>query len=695
MAIVSEELELGGKIVLLETGRMAKAADGAVLIQSGDTTVLVTAVISKETRKVDFLPLTVDVEEKMYAAGKIPGGFIKREGRPSERSILTARLIDRPIRPSFPKGFRNDVQIIATVLSVDIVNPPDILALNGASAALTISDIPFESIGAVRICRAKDKWIINPTYQELEYSDLDLVVAGNKDSVLMVEATAKEIKEEDLLDAFEEAHKAIRKMIDFQEKFKEKVAPVQRPLKVVEIDPEIEEKVRQLVTPQLKEAVEIEDRAHREEKIAVLEKEVLEKLSQELEEEKEEVEDLRHQVFEASYRIEKEILREKILAGRRSDGRKPEEIRPISSEVGILPRTHGSGLFTRGGTQVLSVVTLGTVGEEQRIDGLGAEESKKFLHHYNFAPFSTGDTWPLRGPKRREIGHGALAEKALFSVIPEEPEFPYTIRIVSEVLESNGSTSMASVCAGCLALMDAGVPIKTPVAGIAMGLVKQDDKKVILMDILGEEDAIGDMDFKVAGTNEGITALQMDIKLKEGLDRETLKDALYEAKKGREFILNKMAEAIPGPREKISQFAPRIIALKIDKDKIREVIGPGGKVIHSIIEETGVTIDIEDDGTVYIASKDEEMGEKARQIVEMITKVVEVGEKYVGTVKKTTPFGAFVEILPGREGLVHISRLSEGHVRKVEDVVKVGDKLVVEVVGIDERNRISLAASRF
>ncbi|MFQ5574332.1 MAG: polyribonucleotide nucleotidyltransferase, partial [Terriglobia bacterium] len=669
MGIVSEELELGGKFIRFETGKLAKAADGAVLVQSGGTTVLVTAVISKDKRNIDFLPLTVDVEEKMYAAGKIPGGFIKREGRPSDKSILTARLIDRPIRPSFPKSFRNDVQIIATVLAVDMVNPPDVLALCGASQALALANAPCDILAGVRVCRVQGEWVVNPNYEEIDLSDLDLVVAGNKNAISMVESGASEVDEEVFLEGFEKAHEAIAKLIDFQSRFKAAVAPPDRTFEFAEPDSAIEEKVRNLAEARVAGLLDISDRTARKDESKKIKQEVLDQIEAEVEDEEAKEAGLK-QASGAYKAMEKAAVRNSTLAGKRSDGRRPDEIRDISCETATINRTHGSGLFTRGGTQVLSLITLGTVSEGQRLDGLDADESKRFFHHYNFPPFSTGETWILRGPKRRDVGHGALAEKALSQVIPEEQEFPYTIRAVSEVLESNGSTSMASVCASTLALMDAGVPIRAPVAGIAMGLVKDGDRKAILTDILGEEDAIGDMDFKVAGTRKGITALQMDIKLAEGLDRGTLREALFEAKKAREFILGKIEATIEKPRAEVSEYAPRIITLRIDKDKIREVIGPGGKVINSIIEETGVAIDIEDDGTVYIASQDAAGGEKAKEIVEMITKVVKVGEKYMGTVMRTTDFGAFVEILPGREGLVHISKLARHRVAKVEDVVK-------------------------
>ena len=686
----SIDIELAGRTLTIETGSLARQADGAVTVRCGDTIVLVAAVGSKEPREgVDFFPLVVDVEERMYAAGKIPGGFIKREGRPSEKSILNARLIDRPIRPSFPKNFRNELQIISTVLSVDQINPPDVLGLVGASAALTISDIPFANpVGAVRVGRVDDRWIINPTFQELEQSVLDLIIAGNKDAILMVEAEASEVSEDLILEALLYGHEAIKTIIENLENFRETVGIPKWELVVSEIDETIKNEVRELALEKVREVLKIHEKQSREDQVKQLREqtvaEILEKSPEACEKEKD--------IRAAFAQLEKDETRRMVLEENiRADGRGLDEIRPISCGVAVLPRTHGSGLFTRGQTQVLSILTLGTVSQGQMVDGIGIEESKRFMHHYNFPPFCTGDIGMMRGPRRREIGHGALVERALVAVIPDESEFPYTVRLVSEVLESNGSSSMASVCASTMALMDAGVPIKAPVAGIAMGLVKEDDKVAVLTDILGMEDALGDMDFKVAGTEQGVTALQMDMKV-EGVDSEILREALGKARSARLFILDKIKEVIPAPREDISEFAPRIITLKIAQDKIREVIGPGGKIIRSIIEETGATIDIEDDGTVFIASRDELSAEKARQMIEMITKDAKRGDQYLGTVTKTTNFGAFVEILPGKEGLVHISRLAKGRVAKVEDVVNVGDKILVEVVDIDRQNRISLAA---
>ncbi len=680
------EIEVEGKSFSFETGKLAKQANAAVMVRCEDTMVLVTVVgASKPREGVGFFPLTVDVEERMYAAGKIPGGFIKREGRPSEKSILTARLIDRPLRPCFSKDYHNEVQIVATILSVDQINPPDVLAIMGASAALIISDLPFKDpIGAVRVSRVGERWVINPTFQELEHSDMDLVVAGTSDRILMVEGDAKEVPEEEILAALGRAQEAIVRFIELQQKLRDDIGQPKQEVSRGEDAEAIEEKVRTLAANRLAHALKNADKLQREQAVDDIRQEVMESLLT-LYEGKE------ADIAQALSKIEREEVRKMILNENiRPDGRKPEEIRPVSVEVGILPRTHGSGLFTRGQTQVLTVATLGATGEEQLLDGLGVEESKRFLHHYNFPPFCTGEIGFMRGPKRRDIGHGALVERAILRTIPSEDEFPYTIRVVSEVLESNGSSSMASVCGSTLALMDAGVPIKSPVAGIAMGCVKEGNEVVILTDIQGMEDALGDMDFKVAGTARGVTAIQMDIKGDINLD--ILAKAMEQAKEARMFILDKIMQVIAQPRAELSEYAPRIITMKIKQDKIREVIGPGGRVIRSIIDETGATIDIEDDGTIFISSKDKEAGEKARQMIELITKEVEVGSRYLGTVTKTTNFGAFVEIMPGKEGLVHISKLSPRRIHRVEDVVNVGDKILVEVIEIDRQDRINLAA---
>jgi polyribonucleotide nucleotidyltransferase len=682
--IRKEELDLEGKTYTVETGKMARQADGAVTVRCGDTMVLVTAVASSEPRDTDFFPLTVDVEEKMYAAGKIPGGFIKREGRPSEQSILTARLIDRPLRPSFPDGFRNEVQVIVTTLSVDLVNPPDVLALLGASTALSISDIPFNGpVAAARIGRVDGQWIINPTFQDLDASDLDLIVSGNREAIVMVEAGAHEVPEADMVEALSRAHEAIKRLIEFQDRMVAAVAPVKREFVAPVPNPEVEARVRTAATTKIDEALRNPDKLGREAAVKAAKAAALTEL--------EDLTDEHSKLIKAlTYKIEKELVRRMVLSERRRvDGRALDEIREIDIEVGVLPRGHGSGLFTRGQTQALSALTLGTVSETQTIDGIGIEEFKRYIHHYNFPPFSTGETGFMRGPKRREIGHGALAERALLPTIPGIDEFPYTIRIVSEVLESNGSSSMASVCGSTLALMDAGVPLKAPVAGIAMGLVKDGDEFAVLTDIQGIEDALGDMDFKVAGTRKGITALQMDMKV-TGCGPEILTQALEQARQAREYIIGLIEEKIPSPREELSQYAPRVISIKIPVDKIRDVIGPGGKMIRSIIEETGASIDVEDDGTIFIASRDGEGGEKAKGIIQRLTKEVEKGERYMGTVTKTTAFGAFVEMYPGREGLVHISKLSKRRINKVEDVINNGDQIEVEVLGVDHQGKVSL-----
>lgn len=686
----------------VETGRVAKQAGGAVLVRYGDTVVLVTATMARRIREgIDFFPLTVDYEERLYAVGKIPGGFIKREGRPSEKATLTSRLIDRPIRPLFPKNMRNEVQVIALVLSVDQDNPPEMAAMVGASAALHISEIPFNGpIGGVIVGRVGGNFIINPNVQDTEKSDMHLVVAGTMDAVMMVEAGAKEVPEETMLEGIIYGHEKIKEIVQFVEDFrrealemglaKEKYEPA-----LVEIEEEMESAITSKITEDIKLAVQecIVKQLAKKEREALLD-EVKEKLAAELLDEYPEQEQAIAKVIE---NVEKKIVRRYILVDRvRVDGRALNEIRPISVEVGILPRTHGSGLFTRGQTQVLSIVTLGAISDEQILDGLGIEERKRFMHHYNFPPFSTGETKPMRSPGRREIGHGALAERALEPLIPPEEKFPYTIRIVSEVLESNGSTSMGSVCASCLALMDAGVPINAPVAGVAMGLIKEGDEFAVLTDIQGLEDHLGDMDFKVAGTAKGVTALQMDIKI-AGINRDILEVALGQAHEGRMYILGKMTEVIAKPRVEMSPYAPRIIQTSIHPDKIRDVIGPGGKIIRKIIEETGVDIDIEDDGRVFIAAVDPKAGQSALSIIEKLTKEVESGQIYLGKVVKVTDFGCFVEIipgvlgLPGKEGLVHISQLAHERVNRVEDVVKEGDMIEVKVIGYDNQGRLKLS----
>jgi len=684
--LIQFETEVAGRKLVIESGKVAQQANGSVMIRYGDTVLLVTATASKEPREgVDFLPLTVDYEERLYAVGKIPGGFIKREGKPSEKAILSARLVDRPLRPLFPKGFRNDVQVIATVLSVDQDNTPDVAAINGASCALCISDIPFEGpVGAVSVGLIDGKYVINPTVAESEKSRLRLVVAGTKDAVLMVEAGADEVTEEEMLEAILFGHEEIKKIVEFQEEIVKQIGKPKMEVQVEEVDPELESAVREYATDKILQAIRIYDKQEREALIDEINEETIQHF-QETYPESEKI------IANILYDILKEEVRKMITyEGIRPDGRKHDEIRPISCEVGILPRTHGSGLFTRGQTQVLTVATLGALGDVQILDGLGIEESKRYMHHYNFPPYSTGETKVLRGPGRREIGHGALAERALEPMIPSEEEFPYTIRLVSEVLSSNGSTSMASVCGSTLALMDAGVPIKAPVSGVAMGLIKQDDKVTILTDIQGMEDFLGDMDFKVAGTKNGITAIQMDIKIK-GIDGEILKVALQRAKEGRLFILDKMLSVISEPRKELSPYAPRIYTVTVDPEKIRDIIGPGGKTINKIIAETHTKIDIEDDGKVYIAAPDEAMGKKAVEIIDKLTRDVEVGGIYLGKILRITNFGAFAEILPGKEGLIHISKLSKDRVKRVEDVVKVGDEILVKVTDIDKQGRINLS----
>ncbi len=684
------DMILGGRRLSLEVGKVAKQANGSVLVRYGDTVVLVTACMSKEPREgIDFFPLLVDYEERLYAVGKIPGGFIKREGRPSEVATISARMIDRPLRPLFPDGFRHDVQVVCTVFSVEQDNDPDITALIGASAALAISDIPFrEPIGAVKVGRVNGEFVICPTLSQAEESDFNLTVAGSKDAILMVEAGADEVPEDVILDAISFGHKSVAEIVGLIEELVSKCGKPKREVPFYAPNANVESKVTELARGDVSKALRIADKLTREERMEDIKTHVIQELADDF---GEDLHSLEMDVSAALKAVAKEELRKMITEEAvRIDGRKWDEIRQISCEVGLLPRVHGTGLFTRGQTQVLTNATLGAIGDEQLIDGLGDEESKRFMHHYNFPLYSVGEVRPIRGPGRREIGHGALAERALSPMIPDEVEFPYTIRLVSEVLESNGSSSQASVCGSTLALMDAGVPIKRPVAGIAMGLVKENDKVAILSDIMGIEDALGDMDFKVAGTEKGITALQMDIKI-QGIAGDTMKRALAQAKEGRMFILGKMLEAISEPREELSPYAPRIIIMNIDPDKIRDVIGPGGKIIRHIIDETGVKIDIEDDGRVFIASQDGEAGEKAQKMIEDLTADVEVGRIYTGTVTRTTNFGAFVEILPGKEGLVHISQLAHSRVGKVEDVVEVGDSVIVKVTEIDGLGRINLS----
>ncbi|QNO16471.1 polyribonucleotide nucleotidyltransferase [Alkalicella caledoniensis] len=678
--------DFAGRDFTVEVGKFSKQAGGSAMIYYGDTTVLVNATASKEAREgVDFFPLTVDYEERLYAVGKIPGGFIKREGRPSEKAILAARLIDRPIRPLFEDGFRNAVHVVCTVMSVDQDNTPDIVAINGASLALSISDIPFMGpVGAVLVGKVGEQLIINPTSEQREKSDLHLVVAGTKDAIMMVEAGANEVDEKIILDALMLAHDEIKKIVEFQEQIMAEVGKEKMEVKLHSIDQELDAAVRTLAVEPLSKAIQTFDKQQREDNIAQVKLEVMEKIEVDYPERGKEI-------SEILYNIVKEEVRKSIVVdGIRPDGRKPDEIRPISSEVSILPRTHGSGLFTRGQTQVLSVCTLGPLGDVQILDGIGLEESKRYIHHYNFPPYSVGEPGFMRGPGRREIGHGALAERALEPLIPSEEEFPYTIRLVSEVIESNGSTSMGSVCASTLSLMDAGVPLKKPVSGIAMGLVHHDGKNQILTDIQGMEDFLGDMDFKVAGTRDGITALQMDIKL-QGINKEILAEAIGKAKVAYLSIMDKMTEAISEPREELSPYAPKIITYKINPDKIRDVIGPGGKIINKIIEQTGVKIDIEPDGKIFIATTDTAAADKALQMIKDITVEAVVGEVYSAKITRVEKFGAFAEVLPGKEGLIHISQLDIERVAKTEDVVKVGDIIDVKVTEIDEKGRVNLS----
>ena len=682
----SFEMQLGGRPLIIESGKMAKQAGGAVLVRYGDTAVLVAATASKEPREgIDFFPLTVDYEEKLYSVGKIPGGFIKREGRPSESSILASRLIDRPIRPLFADGFRNDVQIVATVLSVEQDNAPDITAMIGASCALSISDIPFEGpIAGVRVGLINDEFILNPTTAQQNESELNLVVAGSYDAVMMVEAGANELSEEVILNAIIFGHDAIKTIIEFQNKIVAEIGKEKRQMKLFEIPEEIITDVKDYALEKLDKALRNPDKLAREAEVSEIKADVAMFFAEKYPDDAKNIQLTLQKIVKSLVR--KMITIEKI----RPDGREIEEVRPVSCEVGLLNRTHGSGLFTRGQTQILTITTLGALGDEQILDGLGVEESKRYMHHYNFPAFSVGETRPSRGPGRREIGHGALAERALVPVLPSTEEFPYTLRLVSEVLESNGSSSMGSVCGSTLSLMNAGVPIKRPVSGVAMGLVKDGDYYTILTDIQGLEDALGDMDFKIAGTTKGITAIQMDIKI-DGLTRDILKDALAQANRGRSNILNKMLEVISEPSKELSPFAPRIITMKINPDKIRDVIGPGGKIIKKIIDETGVSIDIQDDGNVFIAAVDVEAGNKAVNIIESLVREVEIGGVYNGKVTRLMAFGAFVEILPGKEGLVHISQLALERVEKVEDVVSVGDEIMVKVTEVDRQGRVNLS----
>jgi polyribonucleotide nucleotidyltransferase len=685
-----QEAVIGGRVMSIETGRVAEQASGAVLVRYGDTVILATVVGSDEPREgIDFFPLTVDVEERMYAAGKIPGGFIKREGRATEHAILACRLADRPLRPLFPKGYRNDVQIVITVLSVDQENDPDIMGIVGASAALSISDIPFSGpVGAVRVGYIDDQLVINPLESQMERSRLDLAIAGTSDAVMMVEAGAKELPEDLMLEAVRFGHEALQDIIKMQEKLVQVVNRAKRPFAPPPVDEELQAKVAEFAHPRLEAAVNNPNKTARSAALSQVQEELIAELGTQFP-------DRLKDIITFYEKELKSYVRNTILdTGIRPDGRDTKTIRPITCEVGLLPRTHGSALFTRGQTQVLSVVTLGSPGDEQVLDGLGLSETKRFMHHYNFPPYSTGESKPLRGPGRREIGHGALAERAVAAVIPSQMEFPYTIRAVSDVLSSNGSTSMGSVCGTTLALMDAGVPIHAPVAGVAMGLITGEGERAgkwaVLSDIQGIEDALGDMDFKVAGTADGVTALQMDIKVK-GITYEIMAKALEQAHEGRMFIMEKMLDAIDAPREELSAYAPRIQTIKINPDKIGTVIGPGGKMIRKIQEESGAKIDIEDDGTVSISATSGEAMQQAMDAVRALTEEVEVGHIYTGTVRRLVDFGAFVEILPGKEGLVRTSQLADYPISRPEDVVSVGDEITVMVIEVDSQGRINLS----
>ena len=679
-------LPLGDRELSIEMGKVAKQADGAALLRYGDTTVLVTACADTTPREgIDFFPMTCDYRENAYAAGKIPGGFFKREGRPTEKEILTCRLMDRPLRPLFPEGFRCETQIIAMVLSAEVEVNPDVLALNGASAALYASDIPFHHpIGAVRVGLVDGQFVVNPTYPQLETSLLNLVVAGTDEAIVMVEASASEVDEEKILEALDFGHQAIRQVIGKIRELADRLKIEKRAVELIAVDTELQKQMEEKATQGILDALHTEGKLASEKKMKAHRDEVIQALAGEGEDKQAEVKRLFGQLKEKTFRTE--LLENR----RRPDNRDFAEIRAITTEVAFLPRTHGSALFTRGETQALVTVTLGTGQDVQRLDDITGESSKAFMLHYNFPPFCVGEVAFLRGPSRRSIGHGVLAERAIAPVLPDDADFPYTIRIVSDIMESNGSSSMATVCGGILALQDAGVPIRTAIAGVAMGLVKEGDNYAILSDIAGSEDHYGDMDFKVAGSRTGITALQMDIKT-SGVTREILAEALAQAKKGRLHILDKMAESIADPRSSISSYAPQITTLTIPVSKIGAVIGPGGKNIRNIVEQTGVKIDIEDDGTVRIAATDGEAARRAIEMVEAITATAETGKTYMGTVKKVVDFGAFVEILPGTEGLLHISEIAEHHVRDIRDELRVGDKMLVKVLSVDAQNKIRLS----
>jgi polyribonucleotide nucleotidyltransferase len=683
------EIALGDNNLIIETGRMAKQADGAVTVTLGGTVVLVTAVSSEPRQGIDFFPLTCEYQEKTYASGKIPGGFFKREGRPTEKEILSARLMDRPVRPLFPKGFINEVQLVAIVLSSDGENDSDVLAMVGASTALTISDIPFDGpIGTVRVGRIDGKFVANPTFQQLGSSDIDIIVTGTRKAVVMVESGSNELSEEVIFDAIKFGHENLQVIIDLQEKMQKEIGKKKKDVKLFIVDEGLLNKVKELAVARLAEINRMNTKEQREEAISILSKEIDEKLV--TDDSEIEAKDVKAALLEVE---EEEVRKFIITQKKRVDGRKFDEIRQITCEVGVLPRTHGSGLFTRGQTQSLSVTTLGTSADEQMIESLEGELQKSFMLHYNFPSFSVGEVRPMRGPGRREIGHGALAERALKAVMPSKEQFPYTVRVVSEILESNGSSSMATVCASTLSLMDAGVPIKEPVSGIAIGLITGGPEPIILTDIGGVEDHFGDMDFKAAGTKNGVTALQMDLKV-QGISMDTIKKALEVAKKARLFILDKMVSTISRPKEAVSTFAPRLVSIKLPEDKIGTVIGPGGKMIKKIIQETGATVDISDDGMCQVASVDSASVDKAVAMIRGLIEEPIVGTVYNGTIKRIMAFGAFCEIMPGREGLIHVSELSGTFVKNVEDVVKLGDKVTVKLFEIDDQGRLNLSVKR-
>ncbi len=688
MTVQRIETQFAGRQLVLETGRLAKQAAGSALVQFGDTMVLAAVTVSPNVSALPFFPLTVEYREKTYAAGKIPGGFLKREGRPSDKEILASRLIDRSIRPLFPEGFKNEVQVFVTVLSADQENDADILGALAASTALTLSSVPWNGpLAAVRVGRVEGNWILNPTFQQLEFSTIDLVVSGSADSIVMVEGGSLEVSEAEMLEALRVAQKGIRDLIGVERSLVEKAGPAPKlSWTPAEVDPALQRRVAESAEEAMAQAINAADKASRSAGVKRVKEEVLETLLGEFSERTREI---GNELEEIEYRV---MRRQVLERGERVDGRDLDTIRPISIETGVLPRTHGSALFTRGQTQALVSVTLGTTEDEQRIDSIDVlgETTKSFMLHYNFPPFSTGEVKMIRGTSRREIGHGALAERALQPLLPQYEDFPYTLRVVSEILESNGSSSMATVCGGSLALMDAGVPMKAPCAGVAMGLIKEGDKVAILTDILGSEDHLGDMDFKVAGTEKGITSIQMDIKI-QGLDLDIMKQALEKARKGRLFILKAMAKVLPSPRPELSRYAPRIFTMQIKPDKIGDVIGPKGKTIRGIQDATGAKISIEDSGLVTISAVGGEAGEKARAMVAAITTEPEVGRTYEGPVKSTTAFGAFVEILPGVEGLLHISELQHGRTEKTEDVVKKGDIVQVKLLEVDERGRMKLS----